>query len=182
MKIAAIFFSILMLVTTSAFAGDAKPEEKTAETKLSIKTNAFLDKMAMPTLYTCDGENVSPQLSWADAPPKTAVFALVMSDIDAPNGVFYHWLLFNIPKNTTEIEKGATPAGAMAGKNNFDKNTYSGPCPPKGKAHTYTFTLYALDSKLDIPKDSDGKTILEAIQKHLIAEATLTGVYSRWIK
>lgn len=182
MKIASIFFSILLLATTSAYAEEAKPDAN-AETKMSIKSNAFLDKMAMPTLYTCDGQNVSPQLSWADAPPKTATFALVMSDIDAPNGVFYHWLLFNIPKNTLAIEQGApAPAGAIAGKNNFDKDTYSGPCPPKGNAHTYTFTLYALDSKLEIPKDSDGKTIIDAIQKHLVAEATLTGVYSRWIQ
>lgn len=185
MKIYSLVFSILLLSTTAAYAEEAAPAaaEASAETKLSIKSNAFLDKMAMPTLYTCDGEDASPALSWSDAPAKTAAFALVMSDIDAPQGVFYHWLLFNIPKNVTALEKGAPlPAGAVAGKNNFDKDTYSGPCPPKGKAHTYTITLYALDAKLDIPKNSDGKTILDSIHKHVIAEATLTGVYSRWIQ
>lgn len=74
---------------------------------MTLVTNAFLDKMAMPTLYTCDGKDVSPQLSWTDAPAKTAALAIVMSDLNAPKLPFYHWVVYNIPKNTNELAQGS---------------------------------------------------------------------------
>lgn len=174
------FLSTMLLIATPVFADDtaAKPEST-----MTLATNGFLDKLAMPTLYTCDGKDVSPQFSWTNIPPKTESFALVMKDADAPGGTFYHWALFNIPKSITELAEGApTPAGATIAKNNYDKAVYSGPCPPKGDAHTYVFTLYALDSKLNLPKDTDSTKVVSALKGHILGQVDLTGVYSRWIQ
>lgn len=180
-NISSVLIGILLMCATAAFA--ETPAETKPETKMTLTTNAFLDKLAIPTLYTCDGKNVSPQLSWAELPAKTASLAIIMKDLDAPKGTFYHWVVYNIPTSITELPQGAPiPAGASAVKNNFDKTDYSGPCPPKGAAHTYVFTLYALDSKLQLPKDANAESVLSAMKNHIIGQIELTGVYSRWIQ
>lgn len=174
-----VFVLIFSLVSTNLYAEDAPAKAAT----LSINTNAYLDKMAIPTLFTCDGTDASPQLTWSDAPAKTVTYAIIMSDVDAPKGTFYHWVLYNIPKNVTSIDQGAgKPSGATFGKNSFDKLAYSGPCPPKGTARNYIISLYALDTKLDIPNNADAKTVLSAMKNHILSQAEYTGVYSRWIQ
>jgi Raf kinase inhibitor-like YbhB/YbcL family protein len=179
--ISSILISMITIYVSVAFAEtptDAKPTSN-----MTLTTNAFLDKLAIPTLYTCDGKNVSPQLSWAEIPAKTATLAIIMKDVDAPKGTFYHWVLYNLPKSTTELPEGTSvPAGASIGKNNFDKAEYNGPCPPKGNAHTYVFTLYALDNKLQLPKNASAEDVLSAMKNHIIGQIELTGVYSRWIQ
>lgn len=164
------------MLVSAAFAEETTP-------KLELKTNAFLDQGALPVLYTCDGKNISPQLEWANVPDKTQAFALILADSDAPNGPFYHWVLFNIPKATTSLPQGIEqpPSNAMVGKNSLAKFHYNGPCPPKGSAHSYVFTLYALDASLKLSTGADAKTILEAMKNHIVEKAELTAVYSRWI-
>jgi len=172
--------STLLLSTSPVFADSSTASSAPA---MTLKTNGFLNKMAIPTLYTCDGKDVSPQISWSNVPPKTIVLALIMKDIDAPGGIFYHWALFNIPTTITELAEGAAlPAGASMAFNNFNKAAYSGPCPPKGNAHTYIFTLYALDSKLILPADVDGASVVKALEGHIIGQVDLTGIYSRWVQ
>jgi Raf kinase inhibitor-like YbhB/YbcL family protein len=151
---------------------------------LNLATNAFLDTGALPVLYTCDGKDVSPELSWTNTPPKTKSYALIVSDPDAPSGTFYHWVVFNIPSTTTELTEGTTalPKNALVGKNSEGEKKYSGPCPPKGSAHTYHFTLYALDSTLALPEGSDGKEMMDNMKNHIISKSDLTAVYSRWLK
>lgn len=170
----------LLLSSTTAIAEEPAKDQKD---QMTLTTNAYLDKLAIPTLYTCDGKNVSPQLTWTNVPAKAASLAVVMTDVDAPKAPFYHWVLFNIPKSVTELAEGApTPAGASTGKNNFDKPGYGGPCPPKGTAHTYIITLYALDQKLSLPKDADAASVVSAMKNHIIGQVELSGVYSRWIQ
>ncbi len=176
-----IFACILLLTTTAALADE--PAAAGQKDAMTLTTNAYLDKLAIPTLYTCDGKDVSPQLTWTNVPAKATSLAIIMKDVDAPKGTFYHWVLFNIPKSVTELPEGApTPAGATAGKNNFDKPGYGGPCPPKGTAHTYIITLYALDNKLNLPNDADASSVESAMKNHVIGKAELSGVYSRWIQ
>lgn len=148
----------------------------------SATTTAFLDQGALPVLYTCDGKNVSPSLTWTDAPAKTQAFAVVLADPDAPNGIFYHWILYNIPKEMTTLPQDLShpPATIQVVKNSFGHAQYDGPCPPKGTAHTYYFTIFALDSKLTPPKEADAKSIVELIKKHSIGKVELSTVYSRW--
>lgn len=166
-----IFLSTIM----SAYAEEATK-------KFALSTTAFLDEGVLPVLYTCDGKDLSPQLTWTDFPDKTQTFALILSDADAPGGTFYHWVIYNIPKSVTTIEEGKIISTGTMGKNDWGKAQYNGPCPPKGGAHTYTFTLYALDSKLDLPAGADAKSVIKAMQNHILDKAQLTTTYSRWLK
>lgn len=161
---------------------DAKPEQKPGPFTLS--TSAFLDEGVLPVLYTCDGKDISPQVGWANPPQKTKSFAVVMSDPLASNGTFYHWVLFNVPTKIAEIPQGMEKpmSGAMFGKNDFGKEQYNGPCPPKGGAHTYIFTVYALDATLPLKHGATAKEVLAAMQKHIVGQNKLTAVYSRWIQ
>jgi Raf kinase inhibitor-like YbhB/YbcL family protein len=182
-----VLFGILLSMATIAHAEEAKEAAKEAakeeKNPMVLNTNAFLDKGMFPTMYTCDGKDISPQFSWTGIPTKTKSLALVMEDPDAPNGNFYHWVIYNMPKTVKEIpEGGKTPAGATIGKNSFDKLKYSGPCPPKGSSHTYTITLYALDTKLSLPKGADGSAVSKAIEGHVVGKIGLSTVYSRWIQ
>jgi len=153
-----------------------------ADTSFAVTTNSFLDQGTLPTLYTCDGKDVSPELDWSNTPAKTQAFAIIMNDPDAPNGNWYHWVVYNLPKDSKQILEGApVPAGASMGKNSWDKLQYNGPCPPMGgPAHHYVFTVYALDSKLTLPAGADGKAVEDALKSHVVQKAVITGVYSRW--
>lgn len=171
-----LVYLMLALAAMNTYAEDAPA--------FSLNTNGFLDKGIMPVLYTCDGKDVSPQFSISNTPSKAKSLAFILDDIDAPKPHFYHWVLFNLPTKTTELQEGPAPApaGSVAGLNSFNKPGYNGPCPPKGHAHYYAFTLYALDTSLKLPADSSGDAVMAAIKGHIIEKATFTGAYSRWIK
>jgi len=141
-----------------------------------LKSDDFEDEEEIPPRFTCDGENVSPQLSWKNMPEGTKSFALSVIDVDAPGGTFVHWLIYDIPSDVREIEEGGLPTGAKQLENDFGKKSYGGPCPPSGK-HRYIFTLYALD--IEHLEDVDRKNFLERIEKHSIGKAELTGLYAR---
>jgi len=154
-----------------------------ADAQMELHTRAFQNKMVLPTLYTCDNKNLSPDLTWTNTPADTVSFAVVLSDLDAPNGTFYHWILYNIPTSMNGLSEGCpVPKGATIGKNNFDKDNYSGPCPPKGSMHHYVFTLYALNSKLNISPNAAPQEMMNAIRDHIISQAELTVTYSRWVQ
>lgn len=165
----------LTLASIAAHAEDAP--------SFNLNTNGFLDKGIIPVLYTCDGEDVSPQFSITNTPANTKSFAFILIDEDAPSTPFYHWVLFNIPAKTTELNQGPEkpPAGSLAGINSFNKAGYNGPCPPKGNAHNYVFTLYALDTKLALSASANGNDVMAAMKGHIIKQTSLSGAYSRWI-
>ena len=160
-------------------AEDAKPV-------FSLTTDDFLDEGILPVLYTCDGKNIAPQLSWENAPPKTKTFTILMTDLDAlkDKDSFYHWVLFNIPAATKSLpeEMKQPPAGSVTGKNSWAKTQYDGPCPPKGSSHKYLITIYALDNSLSLTSDADAKAVVEAMDKHILGKASLKAVYSRWLR
>lgn len=162
---------------TTSFADDAPAT-------FTLTTNAFLDTGALPVLYTCDGKDSSPQFSWSNPPAKTKSYVLIVSDPDAPNGIFYHWIVYNIPAATTELAEGVTafPTNTLVGKNSMGEKKYNGPCPPKGSTHAYHFALYALDSLLTLPAGAEGKTVEDSIKNHTLKKSEITAVYSRWLK
>jgi hypothetical protein len=139
--------------------------------------------------FGCAGGNVSPALSWSGAPPQTKSFALTCFDPDAPTGSgFWHWLVFNIPANHTQLPRGAgdpkgptAPKGAVQSRTDYGKMGYGGPCPPKGdKPHRYQFTVFAVDvAKLDADERSSGALVGFNLNSHTLAKATLTGLYGR---
>jgi len=115
---------------------------------MKLSSPEFKNGYAIPSEYTCDGKNIPPELIIEDIPENTKTLALIMDDPDAPSGTFVHWLVWNIPKETKGIKKGEKIFYPQ-GKNDFQKNSYGGPCPPSGM-HRYFFKLFALDASLDI--------------------------------
>ena len=107
----------------------------------TLSSPAFANNAFMPIQYTCDGDNISPPLTWTDVPEGTVEFALLFEDPDAPGGTLVHWVLFGIRPDLEGLEEGKAPPGALGGKNDYGRTDWSGPCPPIGKAHRFIFTL-----------------------------------------
>jgi hypothetical protein len=144
-----------------------------------IKSSAFKESENIPPKFTCDGENVSPELSWSDFLEGTKTFALIVDDPDAPGGTFVHWVVYNIPSNITSLPEGITlPEGSEQGVNHFGDNNYGGPCPPSG-THRYYFKLYALDSEVQLKPGAGKRDLLKAMEGHILAETQLMGKYER---
>jgi Raf kinase inhibitor-like YbhB/YbcL family protein len=146
---------------------------------LSLESTSFKSNSSIPAKYSCDGSDISPHLSWTGIPDKTESLALILSDPDAPNGTFYHWILFNMPKKMTSLQEAISslPAGIKVGKNSWGKMQYNGPCPPKGATHRYIFTLYALDTTLNLAAGADADKLIEAMQNHILGQTSLQGTF-----
>lgn len=142
----------------------------------SLTSSAFAEGGSIPAEYTCDGTNKPIPLAWTGAPDGTAEFALVMDDPDARG--FVHWVVVGIPGASTGLEGGALPAGAREGRGDFGGSGYSGPCPPSG-THRYELTLYALSSPLNVAGSPTASDVRSAAAGKTLAEAGLTGRYSR---
>ncbi len=137
----------------------------------------FDHEAMIPSKYTCDGEDVSPELEFSDIPQEAESLALVMDDPDAPSGTFDHWVVWNIPPETEMVPEGKEPEGTQ-GSTGFGRRGYGGPCPPSG-THRYFFKLYALDSMLDLEEGSSKDELERVIEGHIIEKAVLMGRYSR---
>lgn len=148
------------------------------ETRLHLSSPAFQAFGRIPAKYTCDGEDISPALDIAGVPEGTRSLALILDDPDAPHGTWSHWLLWNIPPETTHIEEGQTPVQSVQGTTDFRRTHYGGPCPPSG-THRYRFKLYALDKVLDLPTTTRQKDLEKAIKGHSLAQGELIGTYGR---
>lgn len=147
----------------------------TLNTTLTIQRPAFKHNEFIPSKYNCDGMNINPALSLSGIPKDAKTLALIMDDPDAPMGTFDHWIMWNIPVKE-QIEENSAPG--VQGKNGRKENKYTGPCPPSG-THHYHFKIYALDTKLGLPEDSDKKALEKAMAGHVIASAELVGLYKR---
>ncbi len=152
--------------------------------KLALNTDAFENGGYIPRKFTCDGEDASPEISWAGAPDGTETYALIVDDPDAPGRTFTHWVVYNIPAAVTGFEEGMSAfdivkAGASQGKNDFGQTGYGGPCPPQGKPHHYHFHLYAVDVVLDIPSGVSRGAVLNALKGHVLADVEIIGLYKR---
>ena len=141
----------------------------------------FKDGGEMPVKFTCEGENVAPTLKWSGAPEGTQSFALIVEDVDAPQGRYTHWLVCNIPANATSLESGDAPEGL----NDALKPGYTGPCPPsQDDAHTYVFRLIALDYPAVAPPAGFDREKLEAYINnddgaHKLGEASIAATYKK---
>jgi Raf kinase inhibitor-like YbhB/YbcL family protein len=139
--------------------------------------------------FGCTGKNLSPALSWSGAPAGTKSFAVTVYDPDAPTGSgWWHWLVFNLPTDTTSLAQGAgdakapkLPAGAVQSRTDYGAAGYGGPCPPQGdKPHHYIFTVYALKvDKIDAPADGSGALVGYNLNANMLAKASFTALYGR---
>lgn len=147
---------------------------------LTLTSEAFNHAELIPSKYTCDGEDIAPPLAWNGVPANTKSLVLIVDDPDAPNGVWDHWLLFNIPPSAQSLVEGAypLPPGAEEGANSWGRRGYGGPCPPD-KMHRYLFKLYALDTPLDLLNGAKKSQIEAAMKNHILAQTELLGKYER---
>ncbi len=169
---------------SQAHSKQKKTLKKTGKAVTMVLTSSAFEEGAMiPAKFTCDGEDVSPALSWSGAPAGVKTFALIADDPDAPMGTWVHWVIFNIPDSVNQLPEAVPPMptlanGAVQGKNDFRKIGYGGPCPPGG-VHRYFFKLYALDTRLSLQPGITKAELLKAMEGHILAQAQLMGRYSR---
>lgn len=147
---------------------------------MKLESNAFSADSMIPPKYTCDGENISPDLRWDDPPVETQSLVLIVDDPDAPGQTFVHWVVYDLPPETRQLPEGvdAEQSEGMEGSTDFDQLGYGGPCPPSG-THRYFFKLYALDQPLGLASGATKGDVLAAIEGHVIDTAELIGRYSR---
>ena len=151
---------------------------------LRVTSTAFAQGERIPQRYTCEGENVSPPLSWDNVPEQTASLAIICDDPDAGRTPWVHWVLYNLPRNSTSILAGAPKDeelqdGARQGLNTSRRTGYDGPCPPPGSPHRYFFHVYALDTMLDPARDMTKEKLLKEMEGHLLAEGEVMGKCQR---
>ena len=185
-RVSGILGAFLVVAATAGVPASA------AEFKLTSATFADGDYLANEQVFAgfgCEGENVSPALSWTGAPAGAKSFALTLYDPDAPTGSgWWHWVVVNLPPGTGGLAKGAgaadgskLPTGALQVRTDFGAPGYGGPCPPQGRhPHRYLFTVHALDlESLDVTADSSAALVGFFLNYHTLAKATLMGLYKR---
>jgi Raf kinase inhibitor-like YbhB/YbcL family protein len=149
---------------------------------LKLIIPAFSDGSLIPSLHTCEGADLAPSIEWFGEPAETRSFTLIVDDPDAPAGTWNHWLLFDIPGSVHSLAQGykAGQAG-LSGANDFDKQGYGGPCPPKGHGpHRYFFKLHAVGiPSLGLKAGAKRVEIDRALKGHVVAEAQYMGRYER---
>ena len=159
-------------------SGDFEEVEPLILENMNIQSSAFENQGNIPSKHTCDGEDVSPPLTISEVPEEAQSLVLIVDDPDASAGAWAHWVVFNIDPKTTLIEENSVPERAIQGLNDFGKQTYGGPCPPSG-IHRYSFSLYALDSILELEAGSKKQDIENAVAEHMINQTELVGLYQR---
>src|SRR3989338_7575557 len=154
------------------------PEEQLNNPNMLIASAAFERNGPIPAKYTCDGENISPPLTFSGVPEETKSLALIMDDPDAPRGTWVHWTMWNIDPATINVAANSIPPGAVEGKTSAGKSGYGGPCPPSG-THRYYFKLYALDANLNLDESANKQDLEGVMAGHVLGQAELIGLYSR---
>jgi Raf kinase inhibitor-like YbhB/YbcL family protein len=160
--------SVTLAALIASFAGGAR---------MKVTSSVFQGGANIPSKFSCDGANSSPPLQISDVPSEAKSLVLIVDDPDAPNGLFTHWIVWNIPARTSTVAEGSAPKGVQ-GTNDFGKSGYGGPCPPSG-THRYYFKIFALDCELDLPFGAKRGQLDAAIKAHVIAQGELMGRYAR---
>ena len=164
MRYSTLLSAVLM---TATFAGTATAEDFT------LSSPDLVDGKLPPAFalsesfgFGCTGRNLSPALTWQNAPEGTRSFVLMIHDEDAPTGIgWMHWVVANIPAAAESLPRGVSgdaaslPSGALETRSDLGVPGYMGPCPPDGQVHDYVFTLTAL--KVDkLPVDANATPAL----------------------
>lgn len=174
-----IFFSMVFINSNLLYAEEVMT--------LSLKSTAFDDGGSIPARYTCEGEDISPPLSWTGVPETARSLVLIVDDPDAPDPrapkmTWVHWVLYNIPPDVTGLPEGMTsaqlPPGTEEGLNNWSRGAYGGPCPPIGR-HRYFHKLYALDTVLEDLTMPTKVEVEAAMKDHVVAQTELVGTYQK---
>jgi Raf kinase inhibitor-like YbhB/YbcL family protein len=180
LKIATPLFLLCLSGTTFA--------ESFTLTSKDIAHGEFMSTSQEFKGFGCNGDNLSPQLAWQNAPKGTEAFALTVYDPDAPTGSgWWHWQVVNIPKSVSSLasgagnaDKNALPKGSVQITNDYGFKGFGGACPPEGHgAHRYQFTLHALSQKLELPENASGALAGYMINAYSLDSATIEALYKR---
>ena len=179
----ALFFSVVL--TILFLFTDVSQCQQKGETKMSIQiiSTAFTEGGMIPKIYTCEGKDISPPLTWSNLPDGTKSIALINDDPDAPMGTWVYWVVYNIPSSETGL-KGGIPSekvltnGTKQGTTDFRRVGYGGPCPPSS-THRYFFKIYALDIMLELEPGVTKGQLLTAMEGHILGTCQLIGKYKR---
>lgn len=153
----------------------------------TLASPAFDAGTDIAAVYTCEGKDISPPLSWSGVPSGTHSLALIVDDPDAPDPaapkrIFTHWVMYNLPPSAQKLDENvqpdALPSGTRHGLNGWEKTGYGGPCPPIGR-HRYFFKLYALDTMLPDLGHPSRVQLEKAMQGHIVGQAELIGLYQK---
>ena len=175
------FLSVSLFFPVEAIRRRRFRNYKQSDMKFELLSPSFANNSTIPSMYTCDGTDISPPLRWSNVPPGTQSLALIVDDPDARGGHWAHWVIFNLPPTMKELTKGANIAfyGGVEGTTNWKTTGWGGPCPPI-KKHRYIFKLYALRTKrLRLSPKASRADLLRAMQGKVIGTATLIGTYQK---
>ncbi len=176
-----LFLGIVFLAPYAA--GGLEAMKGGGTVKIIVTSAAFQEGGMIPKKYTCDGADISPPLAWSTAPEAAKSIALICDDPDAPMGTWVHWVVYDLPRQSTGLPEGVRVSekiegGGSQGVSDFRKLGYGGPCPPSG-THRYFFKVYALDAKLELGGKVTKAQLLKAMEGHILAEGQLMGKYKR---
>ena len=179
-----VILPLALLISQNPEGINAQPQ-KTLQTmkEILVQSPAFAPGGMIPSKYTCEGDNISPFLGWSILPGESKSIVLIIDDPDAPNGDWVHFILFNIPPETRNLNENFRlnnkPSPLIkAGRNSAGKLEYHGPCPPSG-LHRYFFKIFALDIVLNNNEGITKKELLSAIEGHVVAKGELMGKYQK---
>ncbi len=145
---------------------------------MQLSSPSFQNNQNIPNKFSCQGENISPELNIKDVPKNAKSLVLILDDPDAPIGTFTHWTIWNIPPQTNKIIEAVDNTFATQGINSANQNGYIAPCPPTG-THHYIFSLYALSDNLNLPATTTVNDLKKAIQDKIITQTKLIGLYQK---
>jgi len=183
-RVTLLFIAAVPVIMLMAACGAEEIDTTGLPGEMEITSPVFEEGGAIPVRYSCEGEDISPELNWDEVPGGTESFVLIADDPDAPGGIFTHWVVFNIPAGIYRLAEG-TPGDpqlacrAFQCRNGFGNTGYGGPCPPRGSLHHYRFTLYALDRTLDLAASASRAQVVNAMEGHILDMARLTGTFQR---
>lgn len=146
---------------------------------IELRSPAFADNDRIPARYAQDGDNRSPALQWSGVPADTAELLLLCEDVDAPSGMFLHWLVTGVDPATSGVAEGQTPPGAREWVNSFGEQGWSGPQPPPGTEHRYVFRVYALGQPLRLPARPTAADVHRAVDRQALGSGATVGLYQR---
>jgi Raf kinase inhibitor-like YbhB/YbcL family protein len=170
---------VLLLGLAACSRGGVREPERAVPETLTVTSPAFAAGAPIPARYSCQGQDVSPPLAWSRPPAGTVELALVVDDPDAPGGSFVHWVVAHLDPAARGLAEGRLPPGALQLRGSSGRAAWSGPCPPKGPAHHYRFTVYALDRRVELAAGAKPADSLAAIQAAATASGRLVGTFAR---
>jgi Raf kinase inhibitor-like YbhB/YbcL family protein len=180
---------IVIAITVVACGGsdsDVQPfdPEISVLGEITFSSPAFDDGGDIPVEFTCDGDDTSPPLRWAELPAGTRSVAIILDDPDAPGQIFRHWSVYNIPSGTHSLSanQAKTPDlkdSTRQSQNSFGGTGYGGPCPPTGQEHEYLFFIYALSEPLVLEENASPLQVSEALRGRVVGTGSFSGMYAR---